>query len=105
MLDNLIDNALRYAPEGARIDVSLRAENGHAVLEVADNGPGIAPSEREQVLERFVRLQPSGPTGSGLGLAIVREIAAQHGASLSLLDTSGGGLTVRVVLPLIPPAH
>jgi two-component system, OmpR family, sensor kinase len=105
MLDNLIDNALRYSPEGARIDVSLRAENGQAVIEVGDNGPGIAPSERAQVLERFVRLHPAGTTGSGLGLAIVREIASQHGASLSLLDTPGGGLTVRVVLPLVQPTH
>jgi signal transduction histidine kinase len=85
--------------------VSLRADGGQAVIEVGDNGPGIAPSERAQVLERFVRLHPSGATGSGLGLAIVREIASQHGASLSLLDTPGGGLTVRVVLPLAKPNH
>ena len=104
MLDNLIDNALRYAPEGARIDVSLRMEQDRAVLEVSDNGPGIAPSERDQVLERFVRLQPSSTPGSGLGLAIVREIAAQHEATLDLRETAGGGLTVRIALPLFRPA-
>jgi len=102
LLDNLIDNALRYCPRGARIDVRLRQPDGHAVLEVADNGPGIAGTDKSRVLQRFVRLRPADTTGSGLGLAIVRQIAAQHHAELSLLDTPGGGLTVRIAFTAAP---
>ena len=99
LFDNLIDNALRYCPTGARIDVRLRQDDGRTVIEVADNGPGIAEADKARVLQRFVRLRPADTTGSGLGMAIVRQIAEQHQASLSLLDTPGGGLTVRVLWP------
>ena len=99
LIDNLIDNALRYCPEGARIDLRLRRHAGRAVLEVADDGPGIAEADKARVLLRFVRLRPADTTGSGLGMAIVRQIVEQHQATLSLLDTPGGGLTVRVEWP------
>ena len=99
LFDNLIDNALRYCPVGARIDVRLRQDDGRTVVEVADNGPGIADADKARVLQRFVRLRPADTTGSGLGMAIVRQIAEQHQATLSLLDTPGGGLTVRVDIP------
>ena len=69
------------------------------MLEVADNGPGIADADKSRVLQRFVRLRPADTTGSGLGMAIVRQIAEQHQAELSLLDTPGGGLTVRIEWP------
>lgn len=115
LLDNLIDNALRYAPPGAWVDVSLTAHADHAVLRVSDNGPGIAHADRHHVLQRFVRLDPSGQSGSGLGLAIVQDIARLHGATLDLSDTPGGGLCVTVTLPLCsepsaelpsaPPGH
>jgi len=103
LLDNLIDNALRYCPKGARIDVRLTPAAGLTVLEVADNGPGIPDSDKTRVLERFVRLRPADTTGSGLGMAIVRQIAEQHHATMQLLDTPGGGLTVRVELPCHQP--
>ena len=106
-MDNLIDNALNHATAPVRIDVSLRAEEHWAVLEISDTGPGIAPADRQRVMERFVRLAPGDGKGSGLGLSIVREIAEQHGARVALEDTPGGGLTVRVRLPLAgapPPA-
>ena len=96
LVDNLVDNALRYCPRGARVDLRLRREGGSTVLEVADDGPGIADADKSRVLQRFVRLRPADTTGSGLGMAIVRQIAEQHHAGLSLLDTPGGGLTVRV---------
>lgn len=99
LLDNLIDNALRYAPEGARVDVSLVANDTGAVLAVSDNGPGIVPADRQRVLERFVRLHSTDATGSGLGLAIVSEIAQLHGATLDLDEPPGGGLTVRIRIP------
>lgn len=100
MFDNLIDNALRYAGTGARVDVSVTRDGQQAVLTVADNGPGIAPADRARAIERFVRLQPSAATGSGLGLAIARETAQLHGGTLTLDETPGGGLTVRIGLPL-----
>ena len=103
LLDNLLDNALRYSPPGARIDVSLRQDADAVLLEIADNGPGIPAQDRSRATERFVRLNQSDVTGSGLGLAIARETAALHGGSLQLDDTPGGGLTVRVRLPLSPP--
>ena len=103
LLDNLLDNALRYTPPGARIDVSLRREADGVLLEIADNGPGIPAQDRSRAVERFVRLNPTDITGSGLGLAIARATAALHGGSLQLDDTPGGGLTVRVRLPLSPP--
>lgn len=100
MLDNLVDNALRYTPSGGRVDLALVRQEGRAVLTVSDNGPGIPAPEREKVFDRFYRLAGSDIPGSGLGLAIVREIAAQHQADIRLEDTPGGGLTVRMRFPL-----
>lgn len=100
MLGNLLHNALEHAGTGCEVTVRSYTNNGHAVLEVEDNGPGIAPPERERVFERFYRGQPGGGSGSGLGLAIVREIARGHGARVDLLDPPGGkGLLVRVRFP------
>jgi two-component system OmpR family sensor kinase len=103
MLDNLIDNALRYAPSGSRVDVSLRSEGQQALIDVADNGPGIAAEDRGKVLQRFVRLNQIDATGSGLGLAIVAETVGLHAGTLQLDETPGGGLTVRIRLPLAQP--
>ena len=82
------------------MDVSLRRDGAEAVIEVSDNGPGIPPEDREKVLRRFVRLNQTDVTGSGLGLAIVRETVGMHAGSLLLEDTPGGGLTVRIRLPM-----
>jgi two-component system OmpR family sensor kinase len=100
LLDNLVDNALRYAGEGARVDLALRVVGNQAVVEVMDNGPGIAPMDRERVQERFVRLDQGHSTGSGLGLAIVRHIADLHRAQLELTEAPSGGLLVRIRLAL-----
>lgn len=88
MLNNLIDNALRYTQRQGRVTVRVRsdAERGLAILEVEDNGPGIAPQERAQVFERFYRILGSEVEGSGLGLAIVREIAQRHGAEVDIFN-------------------
>ena len=104
LLDNLIDNAIRYTPAG-RVDVRVSREGDRAILEVEDTGPGIAPSERERVFDRFYRAEGSPQGGSGLGLAIVSRIADKHGGSAELLDArSGHGLRVRVSLPALRPA-
>jgi two-component system sensor histidine kinase TctE len=96
LLSNLIDNALRYAGSGASVTVRVRDDNGRAVLEVEDTGPGIAPQERAHVFERFYRILGSSASGSGLGLAIVREIAQQHGAEIDLFNNP------RSVSPKMP---
>lgn len=97
LLRNLVDNAVRYTPEGGRVDVSVRSEGERVVLSVTDSGPGIPPEERERVLERFYRGRGSSEEGSGLGLSIVARIAELHGAELSLADgLDGAGLAVRV---------
>ncbi|ATE59746.1 ATP-binding protein [Thauera sinica] len=98
---NLIDNAIRYTPEGGRIDVGVRRDDGDPLcwLYVSDSGPGIPPAERERVLDRFYRRAGQEQTGSGLGLAIVRSIAERHGARLVLDASPLGGLRVAVGFP------
>ncbi|MEW5787449.1 MAG: ATP-binding protein [Pseudomonadota bacterium] len=107
MLDNLIDNALRYIPAGGRVDVDVLRDGGTAVLMVSDDGPGIPEADRERVFERFQRLAGADIPGSGLGLSIVRQVAFIHGGSVRLDNRPGGGLRVMVRLPMavqVPPA-
>jgi two-component system sensor histidine kinase TctE len=95
-----LDNAITYAGRGGQITLRCFSEAGAAVLEVEDDGPGIAPADRGRVLQRFQRGAQELGTGSGLGLAIVSDIARAHGARLSLNDgagnAQGAGLRVRV---------
>lgn len=103
---NLIDNALKYAGGGARVQVrALRERDGVSIV-VEDNGPGIPVSERPRVIERFYRIDHSRSVpGNGLGLSIVSAIAALHWGSLSLEDAAPG-LRARLVLPrsdIVPP--
>jgi two-component system sensor histidine kinase TctE len=88
MLNNLIDNALRYTPALGSVTVRVQADNKQrqAILEVEDTGPGIPLSERTHVFERFYRILGTDVEGSGLGLAIVREIAIRHGVDIELLS-------------------
>jgi len=88
MLSNLIDNALRYTPAGGSVTIRVRAEEEQrrAFIEVEDTGPGIAPSERPHVFERFYRVLGTNTEGSGLGLAIVREIVQQHDAAIDVFS-------------------
>lgn len=105
LLANLIGNALRYTPQGGRVDVAVHAAGGGACIEVVDNGPGIPPHERERVFDRFYRRAGQEQPGSGLGLSIVRAVAERHGAQVRLLDAPGGGLLVQVVFaPGVNPA-
>jgi two-component system sensor histidine kinase TctE len=101
MLENLIHNSVNYAGEGARVTVRTFQQEGQAVLEVEDTGPGIPEVDRERVFLRFQRgAQPVG-NGSGLGLAIAQDIALSHGGNLTLHDGAHGqGLRVRLALPL-----
>jgi two-component system OmpR family sensor kinase len=97
LLANLVDNAIRYTQAGGRVDVAIEHDDGHAILAVRDNGPGIPPAERERAFERFARGADVDSAGSGLGLAIVRRIAERHGASVTLdVGLEGKGLSVVV---------
>jgi two-component system, OmpR family, sensor histidine kinase TctE len=98
-LSNLVHNALEYSNRGGRVTVRTGRLNGHAFLEVEDDGPGIAQEERARVLERFYRVPGTPGTGSGLGLAIVREIAASHAAAMFITDGSAGGCRVGITFP------
>jgi len=88
LLNNLIDNALRYTPAGGTVTVRLYGEADQVVLEVDDSGPGIPEAERLRVFDRFYRILGTTADGSGLGLAIVREIALRHGGSVTIAGNS-----------------
>ncbi len=92
LLNNLIDNSLRYTPAKGQVTVSVSQIANQAVIAVEDTGQGIPASDRERVFDRFYRVLGTKVDGSGLGLAIVREIATQHGASIHILDPLQNGL-------------
>jgi two-component system sensor histidine kinase TctE len=96
LIDNLLDNAIRYTPNGGHITLRTGYERG-AWLRVEDNGRGIPPEERTRVFDRFYRVSGSGQPGSGLGLAIVNEVAQRHGAAVEIEDAADGVGTVFVI--------
>ena len=100
LVKNLVENAVRYTPEGGRVDISVSETTQQVVIEVEDNGPGIAPEERERVLDPFYRVLGSEQSGSGLGLSIVKAIAERLRGRLVLQDATAfeHGLKVQVVL-------
>jgi len=100
MLNNLLDNAIRYTQSGGQVTVRIVPDAANIMLSVEDNGPGIPESERERVFERFYRVLGTGVDGCGLGLAIVREIAQRHGGEVTLgQGASGRGTLVRITFP------
>jgi len=93
---NLVDNAIKYTPEGGRITLSSAKREGGAEIAVSDTGSGVPPELREKVFQRFFRTDDSRSTaGSGLGLSLVRAVAELHGARIELSDNEPG---LRVVL-------
>lgn len=102
LLRNLIDNALRYSPDGSRVCVTGFAQAGYVVLRVADSGPGMAPEAVEQLGRRFYRELGTGQSGSGLGWSIVKRIAEVSGAQLQVSRSVAlGGLLVSVRWPTV----
>ncbi len=111
LVSNLVDNALRYTPDGGKVALSITDASGAVVLEVSDSGCGIDEDERERVFAPFYRSPASfelNPGGTGLGLAIVRDIARLHHASVTIGDADPGpGLRVSVRFepaPMQPPS-
>ena len=99
MVVNLVENALRYTPRNGIIVVRVGHHDREVTFCVEDTGPGIAPSEREKVFERFYRIPESRSEGTGLGLAIVREIVLAHDGRIELSEAAPHGLRVEVTLP------
>jgi signal transduction histidine kinase len=106
VLVNLISNAFKFAGSPGRVRVALARDGERLVLEVADNGPGIPPAQRELVFERFRQLDEGATRpheGTGLGLAIVRDLIALHGGSVAIADAPEGGALFTIALPLRAP--
>ena len=90
LINNILDNAIRYTSNHGKIDISLLLEGTNIVLEVTDSGPGISSVDLDHVFERFYRGENKDAIGSGLGLSIVKEIATQHGAIVELINLNPG---------------
>jgi two-component system, OmpR family, sensor kinase len=100
LLDNLIDNALRYTPPGGSVTVSCDRQDGHLAIRVADTGPGIRPEDVPHIFQRFYRGRDvKDRSGAGLGLAISQRIAELHDTVLSIESNSAAGVTFVLTLP------
>jgi two-component system OmpR family sensor kinase len=104
---NLMQNALRFSPEGANVELEISTEGApdRGVIAVVDHGEGIPPQIRDKIFQRLWRADTSRARetgGSGLGLAIVDTIVKRHRGTISVVDTPGGGATIKVSLPLVP---
>ncbi len=100
VLANLFSNALRYSPPGQPPELSASLDDRSVLLEVADHGPGVPDEQKERIFEPFTRVGDRYPGGVGLGLAVAKGFAEAMGGRITAADTPGGGLTVRVVLPV-----
>lgn len=106
-LQNLVDNAIKYAPDGSRTEIRVRTEDATAVVEVQDEGPGIPLDRRDRVFERFYRGNGGSSRergGAGLGLSIVVATAKAHGGHVDLESEEGAGSIFRLVLPMATPS-
>jgi two-component system OmpR family sensor kinase len=103
LFGNLIDNAVRYTPQGGSVDVSVGHRGAGTIVEVADTGCGVSESELPRLFDRFFRAAPARIPGTGLGLSIVAAIARRHGLAVNIENRAGGGLIARVVSSGGPP--
>jgi two-component system OmpR family sensor kinase len=104
LVGNLTDNAIRYTPEGGKVDVTLNKDDSSLVLSVKDTGSGIPIEDREKIFERFYRIAGNEIQGSGLGLAIVKQIAQRHGAVIKIATGENGiGTIFSIKFPFLAP--
>ena len=102
-VSNLVDNAVRYAPDGGRVAISLAADAQGATISVEDNGCGIAPQHLPRIFDRFYRVDASRSSdGIGLGLALVKSIAGVHGGTLTVKSEAGRGTALTLQFPAAP---
>ena len=100
VLSNLIDNAVKYSPDGETVDVRAMSVNGRVLVDVTDRGEGIAPEDQRLIFEKFGRVRgATSKPGTGLGLYIARSIAEAHGGSLDVSSAPGRGTTFTLTLP------
>jgi signal transduction histidine kinase len=107
VLVNLIDNAIKYTPDGGVIELNSFPSDSNAVIEVSDTGIGIPPAALPHVFDRFYRTDKArsrGSGGTGLGLSIVKAICNAHGGSIAIRSAEAAGTTVRIELPLAASA-
>ena len=103
MIRNLLDNALRYTPEGGNVDIGVYPQDGAAILQIEDSGPGIESGDMDRIFEPFFRGAREEVEGTGLGLSIVKRVVDGLGGSIALENITGigrSGLRVTVKLPL-----
>ena len=100
LVDNLISNAIKYSESGGEVRVDARAYDGHVVVCVRDDGPGIQPEQQEQIFEKFGRAAGSVKPGTGLGLFLARSFAEAHGGSLGVESEPGAGAVFTLRLPV-----
>jgi signal transduction histidine kinase len=99
---NIVDNAIKYSPEGAFVEIDVTQNNNYIVIKITDNGPGIPESERERIFERFYRLDDSRARdtgGTGLGLSITKEAISMHGGTIEVSEAEHGGSVFTIKLP------
>lgn len=104
-LDNLVSNAVKYSPDKGTIDIAIRHQGAHAVIDVVDQGPGVAPTDRDWIFEPFYRGETwhAGPVkGTGIGLSVVVECIRSHGGTIEIVDSQQGA-HFRIRLPDRPP--
>jgi two-component system sensor histidine kinase KdpD len=100
VLINLLDNALKYSPEGSPIEIAASAGEGSVVVDIADRGPGLARGDEQRVFEKFYRSPTVPARGSGLGLSICRGLVEAHGGRIEAVNRAGGGVVFRFTLPV-----
>ncbi len=102
-LVNVVDNSVKYSPDGSEIDVNARQDSGRLLIEIADRGEGIPERDLSRIFEKFYRVQrPDKVSGTGLGLSITKGIVEAHGGRVNAENRTGGGTIIRIELPLSP---
>ena len=101
-ITNIVDNAIKYGPKGSRVRIRVHSDGGQAVIEVSDEGPGIAPEHRKRIFDRFFRIDEArsrASGGTGLGLAIAKWAVDVNGGTIAVDTAPGGGALFRITLP------